>query len=134
MAKNYKIVDPESIPETPFPESGVTHTKLSGELRAQEMRVNQVTVDPGEVVGYHNHARQEEIYVCHKGPGEVYIDGEHHDVPEGAVVRIGSGVPRQVLNTGEDPTVWIMFGAPPIGTVEDFGEYQVAEGGYVDAN
>ncbi|APE96239.1 cupin domain-containing protein [Halodesulfurarchaeum sp. HSR-GB] len=133
MAENFKIVDPDSVPETPFPESGVTHTKLSGELRAQEMRINQVTVDPGEVVGYHSHTRQEEIYVCHRGPGEVYIDGEHYEVPEGGIVRIGCDVPRQVLNTGEEPTVWIMFGAPPIGTVQDFGEYEVAEGGYDEA-
>jgi quercetin dioxygenase-like cupin family protein len=130
MADNYKIVDPEAVPETPFPDSGVTHTKLTGELRAQEMRINQVTVDPGETVAYHNHARQEEIYVCHDGPGEVYVDGEHYEVPEGGVVRVGCGVPRQVLNTGEEPTVWIMLGAPPIGSTEDFGEYELAEDGY----
>ncbi|MDZ7849541.1 MAG: cupin domain-containing protein [Halodesulfurarchaeum sp.] len=130
MAKDYQILEPDSIPETPFPESGVTHRKLTGELRAQEMRVNQVTVDPGEVVGYHSHKRQEEIYVCHKGPGEVYVDGEHLEVPEGGIVRIGVDVPRQVLNTGDFPTVWIMFGAPPIGTREDYGEYEVSDGGY----
>ncbi|MFB6110415.1 MAG: cupin domain-containing protein [Halodesulfurarchaeum sp.] len=133
MGDNYSIVDPDAVPTTPFPDSGVSHTKLTGELRAQEMRINRVTVEPGETVTYHTHARQEEIYVCHEGPGDVYIDGDHHRVPEGGIVRIGCGVPRQVVNTGDEPTVWIMFGAPPIGTEEDFGEYEIAEGGYETA-
>lgn len=130
MAADYRIVDPTSVAETAFPESGVSHRKLTEELGARDMRVNQVTVDPGEVVGYHSHNRQEEIYVCHKGPGEVYLDGDHREVPEGGIVRISADVPRQLLNTGSKPSVWIMFGAPPIGTLEDYGEYQVEEGGF----
>lgn len=130
MAADYSIVDPDSRPTEPFPESGVDHAKLTEALGAEEMRVNQVTVDPGEVVGYHDHERQEEIFVCQTGSGEVYVDGEHRSVPEGGVVRVGPGVPRQVLNTGSEPTVWIVFGAPPVGTIEDFGEYRNAEGGY----
>lgn len=130
MAADYSVVDPDTRPTEPFPESGVDHAKLTDALEAEEMRVNQVTVDPGEVVGYHDHERQEEIYVCHSGPGEVYVDGDHHSVPEGGVVRVGRDVPRQVLNTGAEPTVWIVFGAPPVGTIEDFGEYRTVEGGY----
>jgi len=130
MEETYRIVDPESVPETPFPESGVNHRKLTEELQAQDMRVNHVTVEPGEVVGYHSHNRQEEIYVCHEGPGEVYIDGDHREVPEGGIVRIPAPMPRQLLNTGTEPSVWIMFGAPPIGTLEDYGEYQVEADGF----
>jgi quercetin dioxygenase-like cupin family protein len=130
MASEYEIVDPASIDREAFPESGVAHAKLTAALGAEAVRVNQVRVEPGEVVGYHTHATQEEVYICQDGPGEVYLDGTHREVPEGAVLRIAPSVPRQVLNTGEEPATWIMVGAPPVGTREDFGEYQVAEGGY----
>ena len=131
MPDGYQIVDAESIETDPYPESGVHHAKLTEALGAEDMRVNAIILEPGEIVGYHTHERQEEIYVCTQGPGEVYIDGTLHEVPEGGVVRLGADVPRQMLNTTEDQTHrWVMFGAPPIGTIEDFGEYVVAEGGY----
>lgn len=131
MRTDYEIVDPESVPTERFPESGIRHTKLTGKLGAEEMRVNTVTLEPGQVVGYHTHVEQEEIYVCVDGPGQVFVDGTLQEVPEGGVVRIGADVPRQVLNTGEEGIHrWAMFGAPTVGTREDFGEYEVASGGY----
>lgn len=131
MTDGYAIVDAEGIETEPFPESGIHHAKLTDALGAQDMRVNTVVLDPGDIVGYHTHERQEEIYVCVDGPGEVYVDDEHHDVPEGGVVRIRADVPRQVLNTGDSGTHrWVMFGAPMVGSKADFGEYIVAEGGY----
>ncbi len=131
MADGYSIVDIEAVEEEPFPASGVDHAKLTEHLEAEEMRVNMVTLDPGEVVGYHTHERQEEIYVCVDGPGEVYVDGNLETVPEGGVVRFAPDVPRQLLNTTDDQHhVWVMFGAPPVGTIEDFGEFQMAPGGY----
>ena len=131
MAGSYSIVDIGSVPEDRFPESGVSHAKLTAALGATEMRVNTVTLEPGETVGYHTHEAQEEIYVCVEGPGQVYVDGSLEEVPEHGVARFDPEVPRQVLNTSEDEThVWVMFGAPMVGTMEDFGEYQVAKGGY----
>lgn len=131
MPEGFSIVDISDIDEEPFPESGVLHAKLTEPLGAEEMRVNKVSLSPGQTVGYHTHERQEEIYVCIEGPGEVFIDGEVYEVPQGGVVRLSPEVPRQVLNTSESDThVWVMFGAPMVGTVEDFGEYQVATGGY----
>lgn len=131
MAGAYSIVDIDAVSEEQFPESGVSHAKLTEALGAMEMRVNKVALDPGEIVGYHTHESQEEIYVCVDGPGQVFVDGSLETVPDGGVVRFDPEVPRQVLNTTDDEThVWVMFGAPKVGTLEDFGEYQVAEGGY----
>lgn len=131
MGTDFAVVDIGTVETEPFPESGVHHAKLTEPLGAEEMRVNTVTLDPGQIVGYHTHERQEEIYVCVDGPGQVFVDGDLHEVPEGGVVRFGPEVPRQVLNTTDSAThVWVMLGAPPLGTVEDFGEYQVADGGF----
>lgn len=131
MSDGFGIVDSEAIGTEPFPNSGVEHAKLTEPLGAEDMRVNVLFLDPGDVVGYHTHERQEEIYVCTQGPGEVYIEGEHHEVPEDGVVRIGADVPRQLLNTAESARHrWLLFGAPPTGTVEGLGEYVRAMGGY----
>ncbi len=130
MSDGFAIVDVEDIGTEPFPESGIEHAKLTEHLGAEEMRVNALILEPGDVVGYHTHVEQEEIYVCTQGPGDVYIDGELHEVPEGGVVRMRADVPRQLLNTSEAATHrWVMFGAPTVGTVEDFGAYEVAPGG-----
>lgn len=131
MAGDFAIVDIDEMGTEPFPESGIEHAKLTEALGAEEMRVNALILEPGEVVGYHTHVDQEEIYVCTQGPGEVYIDGDLAEVPEGGVVRMQADVPRQLLNTTDDATHrWVMFGAPTVGTVEDFGEYEVAAGGF----
>ncbi|WP_336001616.1 cupin domain-containing protein [Halorientalis halophila] len=131
MAEEFAIVDAGEIGTEPFPISGVEHAKLTELLGAEDMRVNALILEPDDVVDYHTHERQEEIYVCTKGPGQVYIDGDLHEVPEGGVVRVGAAVPRQLLNTTESATHrWVMFGAPPVGTVEEFGEYVRSDGGY----
>lgn len=131
MSESFDIVDSGKSDTEPFPKSGVEHAKLTESLGAEDMRVNVLFLDPGDVVGYHSHERQEEIYVCMQGPGEVYIDGERREVPEGGVVRIGADTPRQLLNTTESAHHrWLLFGAPPTGTVEGLGEYVRAEGGY----
>lgn len=131
MSEDFTIVDCGEIGTDPFPVSGVEHAKLTESLGAEEMRVNALVLEPDEVVGYHTHERQEEIYVCTQGPGQVYINGDLHEVPEGGVVRVGADVPRQLLNTTESASHrWVLFGAPPVGTVEELGEYVRSEGGY----
>ncbi|MFW5965703.1 MAG: cupin domain-containing protein [Halodesulfurarchaeum sp.] len=128
MSQDFSIVDVEAHETEPFPESGVEHVKLTEALGATDMRVNAVVLEPGEIVGYHTHERQEEIYVCTKGPGQVYVDGELHEVPQGGIVRLQAAVPRQLLNVTADETHrWVMFGAPPVGTLEDYGEYTMPE-------
>lgn len=131
MSEGFAIVDSEEFDTEPFPNSGVEHAKLTKVLGAEDVRVNVLFIEPGEAVGYHTHERQEEIYVCTRGPGQAYIDGDLHEVPEGGVVRVGADIPRQLLNTTEAASHrWVMFGAPPTGTLDELGEYVRSEGGY----
>lgn len=131
MSERFAIVDNKEVDTESFPNSGVKHAKITEAIGAEDMRVNVLFLAPGDVVGYHAHERQEEIYVCTRGPGQVYIDGDLHEVPEGGMVRVSADVPRQLLNTTESADhQWILFGAPPTGTVEGLGEYVRAKGGY----
>jgi len=66
------------------------------------------------------------MYVALDG-GSVEIDGTVHEVARGGVVRVGPDPVRRVRNDGDEPQTWLMFGAPPVGTLDDFGEYTVPE-------
>lgn len=122
MSEDFEIVHYTEREPEPFTESAVSHAKLTDALGATEMRVNAVSLDPGEVLDPHAHERQEEIYVA-VTDGQVKIEGETYDVPAGGVVRLGPDPIRGLRNDTDETHVWILFGAPPVGTVEDFGEY-----------
>jgi quercetin dioxygenase-like cupin family protein len=122
MIEEFSIVHYTDLATEPFTESKIEHWKLTEPLGATEMRVNAVELDPGQALDPHAHERQEEIYVA-VTDGQVDVEGEIHEVPEGGVVRIGPDPVRGLCNDTDETHVWILFGAPPIGTVEDYGEY-----------
>jgi quercetin dioxygenase-like cupin family protein len=127
MPTDFAVIELEDVEQERFPESGTLHRKLTEPLGCTELRVNAVTLDPGETTAPHAHERQEELYIALDG-GRVRLDGTGHDVSPGGVVRIGPEVVRSVRNETEDRTqTWIMCGAPPLGTVENFGEYTVPD-------
>jgi quercetin dioxygenase-like cupin family protein len=123
VTAKFSIVDPESIEQEPFPESGNLHRKLTEPLGCTEMRVNTVTLAPGDATSPHTHEQQEEVYIALDG-GHVQIEGARHEVSPGGVVRIDPDAVRSIHNeTESDDQTWILCGAPPVGTVDDFGEY-----------
>ena len=127
MSDEFSVVELETIEQERFPESGNLHRKLTEVLGCTEMRVNTVTLRPGEATAPHAHQRQEEVYVALDG-GHVEIEGTRHEVTPGGVVRIGPDAVRSVRNESPDEKqTWIMFGAPPLGTVDDFGEYTMPD-------
>lgn len=126
MTEDYTIVHYTDHETELFNESAIEHWKLTEALGATEMRVNAVELAPGEMLDVHAHERQEEIYVA-LTDGQIEIEGEIHEVPKGGVVRLGPEPLRGLCNRTDEQHVWIMFGAPPVGTIEDFGEYVMPE-------
>ncbi|MFB6183429.1 MAG: cupin domain-containing protein [Haloarculaceae archaeon] len=127
MSDDFDIVHYESLESDRFPVSEVEHWKLTEALGAEDARVNVVRLEPGDSIAAHTHERQEELYVTTTG-GQVRIEGETYDVPAETVVRVGPDSVRNVTNETDDEThVWVMFGAPPVGTVDDFGEYRLPD-------
>lgn len=125
MSDEFAIVDPAEVPPDQFHTTDTTVRKLTERLGCTELRINQVVVEPGEVTTPHTHEGQEEVFVA-QTDGQIAIDGEVHDVPEGGIVRVHPDTLRNLLNETDDEThVWIAFGAPPVGTVDDFGSYVV---------
>ncbi|MDS0297278.1 cupin domain-containing protein [Halogeometricum sp. S1BR25-6] len=121
MDGDFSVLDPDDVEQEPFAMCDVRHRKLTEALGCTEMRINTATLEPGEATPPHAHEGQEEVYIALTG-GRVEIDGEAHDVPEGGVVRVGPEPIRAVRNDTDDEIHrWVMVGAPPVGTVEDFG-------------
>lgn len=127
MTGAFEVVQPRDVPTEQFNTSETAVRKLTEPLGCEKLRVNQVVVEPGEVTTPHTHDGQEEVFVA-MTDGQIAIDGDVHDVPEGAVVRVHPDTVRNLCNhTETDTHVWLAFGAPPVGTVENFGAYDVAD-------
>jgi quercetin dioxygenase-like cupin family protein len=122
----YSIVHPDDVSTDQFQTCETAVRKLTEPLGCTEMRVNQVVVDPGEVTTPHTHDGQEEVFVSMNG-GQLSLAGEVHDVPVGGVVRVAPTTVRNLVNHTDETHIWLAFGAPPVGTVEDFGAYVVEE-------
>ena len=50
-----------------------------------------------------------------------------HDVPAGGVVRVAPETVRSLVNHSDEAHVRLAVGAPPVGSVDDFGSYVVEE-------
>lgn len=125
MADGFSIVHPETVPTDQFNTCETSVRKLTERLGCVEMRVNQVVVEPGEVTTPHTHDGQEEVFVA-MTDGQIAIEDDVHDVPAGGVVRVHPDTVRNLLNRTDEIHRWLAFGAPPVGTVEDFGSYVIA--------
>ncbi|MEF8802243.1 MAG: cupin domain-containing protein [Halapricum sp.] len=129
MTVDFAVVELEKIEQEQFPESGNRHRKLTEPLGCTEMRINTVTLSPGETTAPHAHQQQEEVYIALDG-GTVEIEGTRYEVSSGGVVRIGPDAIRSVRNdTDAEEQTWVMCGAPQLGTVDDFGQYRMPDDG-----
>ncbi|GGK72840.1 cupin domain-containing protein [Haloarcula sebkhae] len=59
--------------------------------------------------------------------GQISIEGDVYDVPERGVVRVYPDTVRTLCNHTAETHVWLALGAPPVGTVDNFGDYVVEE-------
>lgn len=126
MTDGYSIVDPDDVPTERFQTCETAVRKLTEPLGATELRLNQVVVEPGEVTTPHTHEGQEEVFVSMDG-GQMSLAGAVQDVSAGSVVRVAPETVRNLVNHTDETHVWLAVGAPPVGTVDDFGAYVVAE-------
>jgi uncharacterized cupin superfamily protein len=127
MSDDFSVVTPDDVAPESFDTVDLSHLKYTEALGCTDTRVNLVTLDPGEGVTPHAHERQEELFVPLTG-GQIEIEGERYDVSQGGVARVGPEPIRRVVNETSEVHTWVMIGAPPVGTIDDFGEYVLPEG------
>ncbi|EMA26340.1 hypothetical protein [Haloarcula argentinensis] len=126
MVSPYEIIQPAAVPIERLNTCDMEVRKLTGPLGCEEIRVNQVVVEPDSVTTPHTHDGQEEVFVATTG-GRISIEGDVYDVPEGGVVRVYPDTVRTLCNHTAETHVWLAFVAPPVGTVDNFGNYVIEE-------
>ena len=126
MASAYEIVQPATVATEQFNTCDTSVRKLTEPLGCEAVRVNQVVLEPDSVTTPHSHDGQEEVFVA-VTDGQIAIDGDLKEVPEGGIVRVHPDTVRNLCNHTDERHVWLAFGAPPVGTVDNFGDYVVHE-------
>ena len=100
--------------------SDVGTERLTRALGCTGMKVNARRLNPGQHVPYHTEGEQEELFIPVQGPARMRFAGEERETPVGSVTRVPPAVPRSAKNTGDEPAVWVMIGAPPTGGPEEW--------------
>ncbi|MFY4813532.1 hypothetical protein [Haloarcula argentinensis] len=126
MGSSFEIVQPATVPTEQFNTCDTEVRKLTDPLGCEEMRVNQVVVEPDSVTTPHTHDGQEEVFVTTTG-GQIAIEGDVREISECGVVRVHPNAVRNLCNHTDETHIWLAFGTPPVGTVGSFGDYVVEE-------
>lgn len=113
MADDYSRVDFDGTEPTPSEHSGTPRVSLTDALGLEEMRANVWYLSTGDAMSRHTEPVQEELYLVLSGPGQMRIDDEELEIPEGEAVRVPPETERQVYNDTDREHVWAIVGAPP---------------------
>src|SRR3954451_20324717 len=76
--------------------------------------LNVVEIPPGERIPEHDETDrdQEEVFVMVVGDATIVIDGDEHELPEGALARLDPHLRRTVVNPGSRPVRLRIASAP----------------------
>jgi mannose-6-phosphate isomerase-like protein (cupin superfamily) len=87
-------------------------TPVAQALGAVAIRANQFDSQPNEAGHEHDELRsgQEELYVVHRGTGDLLIDGETVGLEPGRYVLVGPSARRQVV-AGREGLSYLVIGA-----------------------
>ena len=79
------------------------------------MTITRVTMQPGATTTLHTHASSEQIWIVDGGyPPLLLEDKRTNDVTAGNIVRTPAGDAHGLINTGQDPFVYLTATTPPI--------------------
>jgi len=84
-----------------------------GQFGSRNLAITWVEGSPGSRQDVHTHAASEQVYVIVHGRGVMTVGEEEEVVSAGTVVLVPPGAGHAILNTGEEPLVFISATAPP---------------------
>jgi len=87
---------------------------LKNDLGLTAIGVSLARMEPG--TGYpffHAHEEQEEIFICLKGTGTIYVGDEEVTMKPGDMLRVSPDVPRALGNRTKKPCTFLLLGALP---------------------
>lgn len=78
------------------------HLFQKEELKGKCRLFSKITIPPGNSIGFHDHADEEEVYFILKGRAEVQDGNEVREVGPGDAVLTGEGAGHSIKNIGTD--------------------------------
>ena len=79
--------------------------------------ITRVTMDPNSVSKRHAHSRSEQIWIVERGSGTLLMGEKNQaELRTGDIIRTPPGDIHGIVNTGNEPLVYLAITAPP----EDF--------------
>jgi len=121
----WHIADVNEIPPVK-PDWPATWKSVRHHFGITAFGINAVTKDAGNVLipEHDEHeSGQQEIYFVHRGRVRVTLDGEAHEVPEGAMIEGEPNVARKIESTSS-PTTLIAVGGTP-GKAYEVGDWEL---------
>ena len=92
----------------------VSYLLLSpGQSGSRNLAITWVEGAPGSRQGVHAHPRSEQVYVIVRGRGVMTVGEEETEVSAGTLVLVPPGTGHAILNTGDEPLVFVSATAPP---------------------
>jgi mannose-6-phosphate isomerase-like protein (cupin superfamily) len=85
-----------------FGEIHFTHLFQKEELKGKCRLFSKISIPPGNSIGFHEHADEEEIYYILQGRGEVLDDDLLQKVGPGDAVLTGDGKGHSIKNIGDE--------------------------------
>lgn len=119
----YEVFEPGEIPRRDLASDDRMPPDLDIRAIDQAMGLESVRVklwyfEPGDEIGYHAHAEQEELFYILKGEFSLKLgrsgDTEIRTVGPGSIYGAGPGIGHGHRYLGDDEGVMLAIGAPPV--------------------
>lgn len=93
---------------------------LAEHLSASGSEISINRMEPGQSMGFlHRHQKNEEIYLCVEGKGDILVDGRRIPLTQGSVVRIAPEGVRSIRAAEDEALVYFCVQSP-INGLDDF--------------
>jgi len=109
-------VHTQTLEESPRNRRGgqVSYLLLSpGQFGSRNLAITWVEGAPGSQQGAHAHPASEQVYVIVHGRGMMTVGEEEKEVSAGTLVLVPPGAAHAILNTGDEPLVFVSATVPP---------------------
>ena len=106
----------QTLDESPRNRRGgqVSYLLLSpGQTGSGNLAITWVEGAPGSQQGVHAHPASEQVYVIVRGRGMMTVGEEEKEVSAGTLVLVPPGAAHAILNTGDEPLVFVSATVPP---------------------
>jgi quercetin dioxygenase-like cupin family protein len=112
LAARWDLLHPDDL--EPKVRDGYVISWLTEPLGLRQLRANLFRFRKGDEMYLHDHRTQEELFLLAAGEADLVVGSERRRLGPLDVVRVAPGVMRQLVQVGEEETVWLAVGAPPV--------------------